>query len=94
MLSRLLTSLLYEIQPHDGATLAAIALLVGLVSTLACLVPGIRATRVDPAAARDRIFPLASAAFDHDDVPRAKDLLGKVLAIDPNHLTPCGVRQY
>ena len=47
-LGRLLTSLLYEVSPADPRVLAAAAVTLSAVSLLACLVPAIRATRVDP----------------------------------------------
>ncbi|MBA3317444.1 MAG: ABC transporter permease [Gemmatimonadales bacterium] len=47
-LGRLLTSLLYQVSPADPLVLAAAALTLSGVSALACLVPAIRATRVDP----------------------------------------------
>lgn len=50
-LSRFLKALLYGVQPHDPATLAAVAGLFLLVAALACYVPARRATRVDPMAA-------------------------------------------
>jgi len=50
-LTHLLTALLFETSPLDGSTLAAaIVLLVGSI-LLASLIPALRATRVDPAAA-------------------------------------------
>jgi putative ABC transport system permease protein len=50
-LSRLLTTLLYGVSPNDPRVLAGAALLLAVVSTIACLVPAIRATRVDPVEA-------------------------------------------
>lgn len=50
-LSRFLETLLYGVQPHDPATLAAVAVLFLLVAAVACYVPARRATRVDPIAA-------------------------------------------
>jgi predicted permease len=47
-LSRLLTTLLYGVSPNDPRVLGGAALLLAAVSTIACLVPAIRATRVDP----------------------------------------------
>ena len=47
-LGRLLTSLLYQVSPADPRVLAAAALTLSGVSALACLVPAIRATRVNP----------------------------------------------
>ena len=45
--SRILTSLLYDVEPRDPMTLIGMALLFALVSTAAMLVPMWRATRVD-----------------------------------------------
>jgi Tfp pilus assembly protein PilF len=39
----------------------------------------------DPAMAAAGLFKLATLAFDADKTVKAKDRLGKVLAIDPNH---------
>ena len=47
-LGRLLTSLLYGVSPADPRVLATAALTLAAVSALACLVPAVRATRVDP----------------------------------------------
>jgi putative ABC transport system permease protein len=45
--SRILTSLLYDVQPRDPITLMAMALLFAVVSIAAMLIPMRRATRVD-----------------------------------------------
>lgn len=50
-LMRLLSSQLYEIRPHDPATLVGTALLLFVVALLASYVPARRATRVDPMVA-------------------------------------------
>ena len=50
-LGRLLTSLLYDVSATDPATLAAIAGVAALTALLACLVPAMRAVRVDPTTA-------------------------------------------
>ncbi len=50
-LSRLMSSLLFEVQPHDPATYAAAGLTVMLVALLACYAPARRVLRVDPATA-------------------------------------------
>jgi putative ABC transport system permease protein len=50
-LSRYLDSMLYEVSTLDPATFAAAALLMLLVSMLACYLPALRATRVDPVEA-------------------------------------------
>jgi putative ABC transport system permease protein len=49
-ISRVFTSLLYEVTPLDAASGLAILVLV-IVAVLACLVPAVRATRVDPVIA-------------------------------------------
>jgi putative ABC transport system permease protein len=50
-LSRLLSTLLFDIQPRDSVTFTAVALLLAAVSLVACLVPARRASRVDPIVA-------------------------------------------
>ena len=47
-LTRLLRSLLFEVKPVDPMTFGTVAVLLAVVSLLACLVPARRATRVDP----------------------------------------------
>jgi len=51
LLSRLMTKLLYGVQPTDPATFVAVATGLGLVAMLACYIPARRATRIDPVAA-------------------------------------------
>jgi len=46
-----LLKLLYEVSPRDPATLAGVAVMLGLVALAACILPARRATRVDPLAA-------------------------------------------
>ena len=48
---RLTTSLLHQVSPNDPYILVGVALLLALVSLLACYIPGRRATNVDPMAA-------------------------------------------
>jgi putative ABC transport system permease protein len=48
VLSRVLRSFLYEVEPNDPATLIAVAMLFIGVALLACWAPTRRATRVDP----------------------------------------------
>lgn len=48
-LTRLLQDLLYATQPLDSATFSVTALLMLLVSLLACFIPARRASAVDPA---------------------------------------------
>jgi putative ABC transport system permease protein len=47
-LSRLLSSLLFEVGPADPATYAVVVLLIGSVVLAACIVPARGALRVDP----------------------------------------------
>jgi ABC-type antimicrobial peptide transport system permease subunit len=49
--TRYLRTLLFGIGPNDPATLVGVAMLLGLVTLLACLIPGTRAARVDPSRA-------------------------------------------
>jgi predicted permease len=51
LLARLLASELYGIRPTDSITYASVALLVGLVTLLACYIPARRAANVDPMVA-------------------------------------------
>jgi ABC-type antimicrobial peptide transport system permease subunit len=49
-LSRFLSSLLYEVTPHDPATFALVTTLLVVVATAAAYVPARAATRIDPIA--------------------------------------------
>jgi len=46
--ARSLSGLLYGVSTYDPATFAAVALVLGALSLVACLIPAYRATRVDP----------------------------------------------
>jgi putative ABC transport system permease protein len=48
LLSRVLSSLLFEISPRDPVTFAAVAGVLGLVALGGCALPAWRVTRVDP----------------------------------------------
>ena len=50
-LSRFLTSLLFEVKPHDLRTMTIVPLVLGAVALAACLLPARRAARVDPMVA-------------------------------------------
>jgi putative ABC transport system permease protein len=50
-LTRVVAALLYDVQPHDPVTLAAVAVLLAVVALAACYIPARRATRVDAVVA-------------------------------------------
>jgi len=47
--SRLVESVLFEVAPRDPLVLTAVPLTLVAVAVIACLVPGRRAARLDPA---------------------------------------------
>jgi len=46
--ARLLQTLLFDVQPLDPLIYAAVTIVFAIVATLACLVPSLRASRIDP----------------------------------------------
>jgi predicted permease len=50
-LTRLLEDFLFGVKPGDPLTLAAVSLVMGFVALMACVIPALRATRVDPSVA-------------------------------------------
>ena len=46
--ARLIRTLLFQVQPLDPVVYGAVTGLFALVATLACLVPSLRASRIDP----------------------------------------------
>jgi ABC-type lipoprotein release transport system permease subunit len=51
LVTRLLTSLLFAVEPFDPLTVTAVLGLLTVVAAIACLVPARRATLIDPIAA-------------------------------------------
>jgi ABC-type lipoprotein release transport system permease subunit len=51
VLSRFISAMLYEVDPHDVRVFVCAPLLLGLVAMVAMLTPALRATRVDPLTA-------------------------------------------
>jgi ABC-type antimicrobial peptide transport system permease subunit len=49
--SRVITSMLYGLKPHDPAAMAIVILLLGIVAAIAGFIPARRATKVDPMVA-------------------------------------------
>jgi predicted permease len=49
--TRVMRSLLFHVEPNDPLTFAAIALMLLAISALACYLPALRATRIDPTTA-------------------------------------------
>jgi putative ABC transport system permease protein len=50
-LTRLIATLLYGVTPTDAFTFAAVTALLVLIALLACWLPALRASRVDPLVA-------------------------------------------
>jgi putative ABC transport system permease protein len=53
-LTRVMVSLLFEVNPTDPATLIGVALLLAAVAMLACYIPARRALSIDPMTALRR----------------------------------------
>ena len=51
LLSRLMTKLLYGVQPTDPTTFVIVAAGLGVVAMVACYIPARRAMRIDPMSA-------------------------------------------
>jgi putative ABC transport system permease protein len=51
LLGRLMRTLLYGVQPLDPVVLGFVAVLLGIVAMIACAVPALQATRLDPVRA-------------------------------------------
>ncbi len=53
-LTRVMTSLLFDVRANDPLTFVGVALLLSLIALLACYLPARRASRIDPLAALRR----------------------------------------
>jgi len=51
LLGKIIVSQLYGVPPRDPWTMSAVALTVLIVAVLACFIPALRATRIDPLTA-------------------------------------------
>jgi ABC-type antimicrobial peptide transport system permease subunit len=51
VLSRLIAGILYGVSATDFVSIGLSILILGLVALLACLLPALRATRIDPITA-------------------------------------------
>jgi putative ABC transport system permease protein len=51
VLTRLMTTLLYQVQPSDPVTFAAVPLVLIVIAAIASYLPALRATRVSPVQA-------------------------------------------
>jgi putative ABC transport system permease protein len=49
--ARVMSTLLFGVSPYDPVTLSVVAALLGCVAFVACLIPALRATKVDPVVA-------------------------------------------
>ena len=49
--TRLLTNILFRVQPNDPMVYLAVAVLLGIVALVACYVPARRAAKIDPLTA-------------------------------------------
>jgi len=47
-LTRLMSSILFEVKPTDPLTFGGVAVLLGMIALLACYIPARRAASVDP----------------------------------------------
>jgi predicted permease len=47
-ISRVLGTLLFEVRPRDPITYVAVGVMLAAIATIACCIPAVRATRIDP----------------------------------------------
>src|SRR5438094_9267548 len=68
--SRLIATLLFGVEPGDPSTYAAAATVLTVIALLACMMPAMRATRVDPLAAVRDESSVGSRTPEHLQQPR------------------------
>ncbi len=51
IMTRFLRALLYQITPMDPATIVSVSAVLGMVALCACLIPAVKAVRIDPISA-------------------------------------------
>jgi putative ABC transport system permease protein len=64
VLSRLMSGILYGVSGNDPVSLMVAVLVLGLAALVACLLPALRAVRIDPVSGASRM----KTEFNHRDI--------------------------